>query len=54
MIPGGGVDGADGLRGSDAELMARGVRRQPSDDAADDGHRISAVGHAGAPLTRGL
>ena len=54
MIPGGGVDIADGLCGSDAELMARGVRRQPSDDAADDGHRISAVGHAGAPLARGL
>ena len=54
MIPGGGVDIADGLCSGDAELMARCVRGQPSDDAADDGHRISAVGHAGAPLTRGL
>ena len=54
MIPGGGVDIADGLCGGDAELMARCVRGQPSDDAADDGHRITAVGHAGAPLARGL
>ena len=54
MIPGGGVDGADGLRGSDAELMARCVRGQFSDDTADDGHRITAVGHAGAPLACGL
>ena len=54
MIPGGGVDIADGLCGSHTELMARCVRGQPSDDAADDGHRITAVGHPGAPLARGL
>ena len=54
MIPGGGVDITDGLRGSDAELMARCVRGQLSDDAADDGHGVAAVGHAGTPLARGL
>ena len=54
MIPGGGVDIADGLCGGDAELMARCVRGQPSDDAADDGHGVAAVGHAGTPLARGL
>ena len=54
MIPGGGVDIADGLCGGDAELMARCVRSQFLDDTADDGHRITAVGHTGAPLARGL
>ena len=54
MIPGGGVDITDGLCGSDAELMARCVRSQFLDDTADDGHGVAAVGHAGAPLARGL
>ena len=54
MIPGGGVDGADGASGSDAELMTGGLGGHLADDAADDGHRITAVGHAGAPLARGL
>ena len=54
MIPGGGVDIADGLCGSDAELMARCVRSQFLDAAADDGHGVAAVGHTGAPLARGL
>ena len=54
MIPGGGVDGADGLCGLDAELMARCVGRHLPDKTADDGHRIAAIRHAGTPLACGL
>ena len=34
--------------------MARGVRRHLADEAADDGHGVTAVGHAGTPLARSL